>query len=892
MSVDWQYSDYSKIYPEIVECFPFEKAREGQLETVSEIYEAILNGYKYIVLEAGTGTGKSVIAATLARKLENAYILTMTKQLQSQYLDDFEDYGFTLVKGKGNFRCSKYKEDSITESCDMGRCVLEGYRCEYKTSPFNFEKCNNEKVCPFILQKSKAIQSDVIITNYAYAFVEFNFNQDFHKRELLVCDEAHNLESRIMDLLSLEFNLRELKEEAGISLSEEKLDSLNNEGVVTWVDFIDEITKSYEKKSEKLKSQRSKNTKAFKRLKNINKRIDDFKRFVAYIQKDPNNWIIDYDSYSQRISFKPIRIDNYAKETLLDNGDICLFMSASILDYGKFAKWLGIDEDEIYAIRRKSPFNLARNPIKTYDGLDMSYRNLKANAPRTIPVIRDILERHKNEKGIIHTVSYSCKDYLMEELDDDRLIDHNTRNRAKVLRKFERSRKPLVLVSPSMGEGVDLPGDKCRFQIIYTIPYPNIQDKQTKARKRIEPSWYDYQTVISIVQTYGRGMRSEDDYCKTYFIDSRLDSYISKDSFKNRFFPADFIEAINIEPAIIEDKSGGNVASRPKSRIDDEFIDESKVIPTYRKAKKRKPKVSSSAIDKSKIKNPYIKENFTVDDFSMEELFNRDDDFEESDIVSASSAEVKEKNHLKLKGRKLNSIKRSDEFIPFFESMIGNELFVGDYYPYRQLAIMYSKLKDSESLLEIILRFFKSGIYCNNYNFLWFVLKINQIEDYEYDLEEVLSAIEYFKSHGAVNKSKTHVVIADRIISKDDEFSVKSKEDHIKMHKKYEFEEIGRYLKNLGTQTDFIKWYRDYVENYDVTDYSIFATLATAYHKEDDFDGELNAIIQYYYNCNKAVEEPDEDADRKFTTRLNKLNVFLMEPMSLDEIKMEAKIRG
>ena len=55
----WQYSNYSKISPVAERHFPFKSPRTDQLETISEIIDAISRGYKYIVLEAGTGTGKS-----------------------------------------------------------------------------------------------------------------------------------------------------------------------------------------------------------------------------------------------------------------------------------------------------------------------------------------------------------------------------------------------------------------------------------------------------------------------------------------------------------------------------------------------------------------------------------------------------------------------------------------------------------------------------------------------------------------------------------------------------------------------------------------------------------------------------------------------------------------
>ena len=108
MSNNWQYSTYSDIDSQVKQNFPFKKPRIHQLETISEIKYAIDKGYKYIVLEAGTGTGKSVIAATLAEMYGSTYILTITKQLQNQYQRDFKDLGFKVVKGRGNFKCKKY----------------------------------------------------------------------------------------------------------------------------------------------------------------------------------------------------------------------------------------------------------------------------------------------------------------------------------------------------------------------------------------------------------------------------------------------------------------------------------------------------------------------------------------------------------------------------------------------------------------------------------------------------------------------------------------------------------------------------------------------------------------------------------------------------------------
>ena len=75
--------------------------RNSQIKLINKINWAIGEGYKNIILEAGTGIGKSAIATTLANMYDDSYILTMTKQLQEQYLNDFGDM-LVEIKGCGN----------------------------------------------------------------------------------------------------------------------------------------------------------------------------------------------------------------------------------------------------------------------------------------------------------------------------------------------------------------------------------------------------------------------------------------------------------------------------------------------------------------------------------------------------------------------------------------------------------------------------------------------------------------------------------------------------------------------------------------------------------------------------------------------------------------------
>uniref|UniRef100_UPI0025D553D6 DEAD/DEAH box helicase family protein n=1 Tax=uncultured Methanobrevibacter sp. TaxID=253161 RepID=UPI0025D553D6 len=338
--LDWQYSNYKGINPESRKHFPFTTPRRGQLETISEIIDAIAKGYKYIVLEAGTGTGKSAIAASLADMADSSYILTITKQLQDQYLKDFPN--FKLVKGRSNFQCKNYLKDNVHQSCDEGKCIVEGADCEYSI------KNENPPTCPYYRQKYEALNSRNVIANYHYMFLELNYVEDFTRRSLMICDEAHNLESMLMSQLKLEFSKKDLKEYIKYDLSDDVIEDLNNVSYADWLAFIEDIKSSYIKELAKIENIEKPGL--LEKISALRRKINDCNRFTENITYDPESWIIDYDEEYDVLEFKPVKVDNYAVNTLFEYCDVCLFMSATILDYELFAKWLGIPSGDIYAI--------------------------------------------------------------------------------------------------------------------------------------------------------------------------------------------------------------------------------------------------------------------------------------------------------------------------------------------------------------------------------------------------------------------------------------------------------------------------------------------------------------------------------------------------------------
>ncbi|MBE6503506.1 MAG: ATP-dependent DNA helicase [Methanobrevibacter sp.] len=533
---------YPNIDDEIIVNFPFNEPRLGQLEIIQDINDAIKKGYKYIILEAGTGTGKSAIATTLAKMYESAYILTMTKQLQSQYSDEFD---FPLVKGRSNFACLY---DNLETSCDMGSCKTtpssSNFFCKYgvaKNPSLDAELAFDDSFggsvfyqspdhCHYWNQKANAVNSPITLMNYDYAIVELNYVKHFGTRSLLILDEAHNIENKLMSTMEVVLYNRVLEKDINKVISKEMLKDGELED---WKLEIAAIQDAYEdielKDLSKNKADRIRST------------ISRLKTLKDNLEKEPRNWVID--SEDSGVVFKPLRVHHYAKDNLLKYGDVVIFMSATILSHKMFSKWLGLNPNEVYHIKVDSPFTKEKRPIILDLAGKMSANRIKNTAPKTIPILQEILKKHEGDKGLIHTHSYKCQQYIVNNLYNSRLVSHTSKNREQVLNFFEKDENPLVLVSPSMSEGVDLPYDKCRFQVIYKMPFPYLGDKQVNMRMKRDKKWYAYKTVMTLMQAYGRGMRAEDDSCYTYIIDSDINMLFKSPMYRT-LMPDFFKEAI------------------------------------------------------------------------------------------------------------------------------------------------------------------------------------------------------------------------------------------------------------------------------------------------------------------------------------------------------------
>jgi Rad3-related DNA helicase len=178
-----------------------------------------------------------------------------------------------------------------------------------------------------------------------------------------------------------------------------------------------------------------------------------------------------------------------------------------------------------------SQFPVENRPVYCYPVANLTAKTTDAEMPKLVEAVRSIINHYPDQKGIIHAVSYSLANKIIEGVDNHRLITHNSKDRQEVIDEFICSDKPLVLISPSLERGISLEEDKCRFIIICKCPYLSLGDKVTAARlysSKLGQIWYGSNAALTVVQMAGRGVRSNIDQADTYILDLKVKELILK----------------------------------------------------------------------------------------------------------------------------------------------------------------------------------------------------------------------------------------------------------------------------------------------------------------------------------------------------------------------------
>lgn len=508
--------------------FPFDEVRPLQEQAIDFVLNAITNGEDTIILDLGTGVGKSAIAKTIATyfsmELKDAsYFLTTQKILQQQYINDFGGNN-AYQHMQSVFASSNYECHNCPGQATCGE-VRSSFA--FDTSSW-IEKCKTPG-CTYLNKKLKFVESKLGLTNYSF-FLSHNGNPEtITKRAFIFHDECHNIE-------------RELSSHVGFEITKEYCEFLNIkfcqepliDDIFIWIqeNYKDAVYKQFAKATKDMELRP--NAIHAESLGQWTQYNDQLINFITFYQKDKPNWVVNVNE--EVISFNPIDIAGFAQDKLFAYGQINILMSATVVNIPRFAESLGIKKYASLSI--DSPFPYENRPVFFYPAGSMSMDKIEKTLPNLVEYINNILDMHKDEKGIIHCHSYKILKYLQNNIKNKRLLFQDKKNKDFILRAHSESKEATVLVSPSMTEGIDLKDDLSRFQIICKLPYPYLGDQLVVARKEKWSWWYSLETIKVLIQSVGRSIRNEDDTASTYILDSSFDAFIHKN---RTLFPPAFL---------------------------------------------------------------------------------------------------------------------------------------------------------------------------------------------------------------------------------------------------------------------------------------------------------------------------------------------------------------
>jgi len=530
--------------------FPYKTIRKEQEQAIEFCINAFNSGKRYVVVEAGTGCGKSAIGLTVGRymnHIENVadegydpgtYFVTTQKILQDQYTSDFGGTKGEMcaVKSASNYSCSHHKKNNCQESQRL-------LKTEEKQSSF-FKNCTFN--CVYKKTKERFLESQESVTNFPYFLTEAAFSGKIVPRKFLVVDEAHNVESALSNFIEVIVSKRFTKQMLKLNWPKKK----SQYAVFKWI--RDEYFPVAQIRLSHFKSQLeslglSKRIEEFqglnRQLEMLSGHVEKLSTFLRVYDKD--NWLLEIvppkNRSQEKFSFKPIDVSPFADKYITRLGKRVLFMSATILSKEHFCRSMGLSEADTAFISLPSPFPIENRPVLFSPVGSMSAKVIDSTLPKMLKSVKAILDAHPSEKGIIHAHTYKIAKYLKDNLKSKRILIHNSENRDKILKKHIKSKSPTVIISPSMSEGVDLKDDRARFQILCKVPYPYLGDPLIRKRMNKFRGWYSTQVAKTVMQSIGRSVRSMDDSAITYILDADWARFYKQNK---QFFPKSFKECI------------------------------------------------------------------------------------------------------------------------------------------------------------------------------------------------------------------------------------------------------------------------------------------------------------------------------------------------------------
>jgi hypothetical protein len=438
--------------------------RQVQLDAFAWLREN-LGKHKYLAMNLPTAVGKQAIARTLQLELGGHYI-TPSNILLDQALKTYPD--INCLKGVAHYKCNSLPDVTCAERREVMKCGC--------------------KDCHYTAIRRAAMTGTPTIFN-PLSFYFMTFSEQFVAPELIVVDEAHSLLGMLFELVSYRLPYSKYlwpKEFDAVSVREWLLKTSGKYLQASYVyQQAGEIKKAAQYRSESKK----------------------MACIAGYMSDSPQNWVLytEQGLYKNKpetfLWIKPTHVPQGLIDRILCSRTVVL-MSATLSTFEVEA----IAGGQSYAyLDLPSPIPKEQQPV-----LFRPARTMNHETPVTeiADWVKEQIGTYPGRNTIIH-VTYSLSMKLRSLFPQCRF--NTPEDKDDVLAEFKKHGG--IWFAAGCAEGIDLPGDECRLNLIPSLYRINIMDPWVKKRMSLADGqlWYDMQTLQTLQQQAGRSTRGETD---------------------------------------------------------------------------------------------------------------------------------------------------------------------------------------------------------------------------------------------------------------------------------------------------------------------------------------------------------------------------------------------
>lgn len=600
--------------------------REGQLKMANAVTKA-LESERHLAVQAGTGTGKSLAYLVPAiRHAQNTghtvIVSTATLALQRQLVerdlprlvDALEPVmeskpTFAIMKGRSNYLCLNKvaRADELAEEqgelleehevSRLGRHIKRLYDWADETETGDRDdldqgvpdlawrqvsvtsteclgatRCPHGEECFAELARRKAADVNVVVTNHALLAIDAVSDVNvLPEHEVVIVDEAHELDGRITSVSTAEITSRAIKMAAnrakslGANGKDQRLAELADEftillsefGPGRWTDMPDNAKSQLTALGDTLREcreaiartpegEQANDPEKFAERQNLTNHLATMAEAVARILDvfatgDPSAhedvvWLErDERSFTDTLAVAPLSIAGMLHEKLFGEQTVVL-TSATLALGGRFdamaAQW-GMPKGTWDSLDVGYPFDPAKKGI-LYVAKHLPQPGRDGLAPETIEEMRELIMAAGGRTLGLFSSRRAAEQAALElkpKLPFDVFVQGEDSIGALVER-FSKNENSCLFGTLTLWQGVDVPGPACSLVLIDRIPFPRpdnpLMQARTEAAQAAGRNGFmevsATHAALLMAQGAGRLLRSVTDRGVVAVLDNRLET--------------------------------------------------------------------------------------------------------------------------------------------------------------------------------------------------------------------------------------------------------------------------------------------------------------------------------------------------------------------------------